>query len=191
MTVGLESRELPPQSAPRAKRVRRIFKKTGKWLGRAGLEAKLAVVLLVAAIAASVLTFAAMIGYAPGFADKRPDLVAETRPPDLLLRSHSAPIGLVFYDGAAFPEEYRGDAFVALRGSWNAGEPRGYMVVRVPFETGRPRGDYQAFVTGFWVAGSKRAQVWGRPAGLAVAADGSLLIADDTSGTVWRVSYGG
>lgn len=126
----------------------------------------------------------------PGFADRRPDLVVRARIPDLLFRSHSAPLGLVFYDGKQFPADYRGDAFVALHGSWNAARPRGYMVVRVPFAEGRPVGGYEAFATGFWVGGEDRARVWGRPAGLAVAADGSLLIADDTAAVVWRVSYG-
>ncbi len=125
----------------------------------------------------------------PGWAERRPDLVARTRLPDLLFRSHSAPLGLVFYDAAQFPEAYRGDAFVALHGSWNAARPRGYMVVRVPFRAGRPLGHYQAFVTGFRVGGARRARVWGRPAGLAVARDGSLLIADDVANTIWRVSY--
>ena len=122
-------------------------------------------------------------------AELRPDLVAQSKLPDVLFRSHSAPLGLVFYDGDDFPGEYRGDAFVALHGSWNAAAPRGYMVVRVPFKDGRPLGGYEAFVTGFWSGGSERAEVWGRPAGLAVAADGSLLIADDAGGTVWRVSH--
>ncbi|MFQ5784988.1 MAG: PQQ-dependent sugar dehydrogenase [Alphaproteobacteria bacterium] len=125
----------------------------------------------------------------PGFADRRPDLVARSKPPDLPFRAHSAPLGLVFYDADQFPPEYRGDAFVALHGSWNAAEPRGYMVARVPFENGRPAGGYEAFATGFWASGKRRARVWGRPAGLAVAADGSLLIADDAGGAVWRVSY--
>ena len=126
----------------------------------------------------------------PGFAERDPAKVAATLVPDLLFRSHSAPIGLVFYEGDSFPADYQGDAFVALRGSWNAGEPRGYMVVRVPFADGRPEGHYEAFVTGFRLdapGGEGRAEVWGRPAGLAIAADGSLLIADDTSGSVWRV----
>lgn len=123
------------------------------------------------------------------FAELRPDLVAQSKLPDVLFRSHSAPLGLVFYDGDDFPEAYRGDAFVALHGSWNAAVPRGYMVARVPFKDGRPLGGYEAFMTGFWSGGSKRAEVWGRPAGLAVAVDGSLLIADDTSGTIWRVSH--
>jgi glucose/arabinose dehydrogenase len=128
----------------------------------------------------------------PELGEKRPDLVAKAIVPDLLFRSHSAPIGLVFYDGDSFPAEMRGDAFVALRGSWNANNPVGYMVVRVPLADGRPEGFYETFLTGFRIdspGDEGRAEVWGRPAGLAVAPDGSLLVADDTSGTVWRVSY--
>ncbi len=125
----------------------------------------------------------------PGLGDRRPDLVAQSKVPDVLFRSHSAPLGLVFYDGAQFPAEFRGDAFVALHGSWNAAEPRGYMVARVPFENGRPLGWYEAFATGFWAAGTSTALVIGRPAGLAVAADGALLVADDAGGRVWRIAY--
>jgi len=125
----------------------------------------------------------------PGYGDKRPDLVAQTKLPDVLFRSHSAPLGLVFYDGSAFPAEYQGDAFVALHGSWNAASPRGYMIARVRFDKGRPVGDYEVFATGFWERGDTTAEVWGRPAGLAVAADGSLLIADDMGGVIWRISY--
>lgn len=121
---------------------------------------------------------------------QRPDMVAKTLVPDLLFESHSAPLGLVFYEGKQFPAEYRGDAFVALHGSWNTSKPTGYKIVRVPFKDGRPAGGYENFLTGFWIAGTKTAEVWGRPAGLAVAADGSLLIADDVSNAVWRVSYG-
>jgi glucose/arabinose dehydrogenase len=125
----------------------------------------------------------------PNFSAKRPDQVAKSRVGDVLFRSHSAPIGLTFYDGASFPEEYRGDAFVALRGSWNSAKPVGYMVVRVPFEGGKPIGGYEVFATGFRIGGPDTAVVWGRPTGLAVAKDGSLLIADDTSNRIFRVSY--
>lgn len=127
----------------------------------------------------------------PEFGAERPDLVEVTTAPDVLFQAHSAPIGLVFYDGAQFPAAYQGDAFVAFRGSWNRGEPTGYKIVRVPFEGGRPLGTYENFATGFWRAGDTQAEVFGRPAGLAIAADGSLLIADDAGRAVWRISYVG
>jgi glucose/arabinose dehydrogenase len=118
-----------------------------------------------------------------------PDLVARAIVPDLLFRSHSAPLGLVFYEGTQFPPDYRGDAFVALHGSWNSSAPVGYMVVRVPFADGRPAGGYEPFLTGFLLPGGKT--LFGRPVGLAVAADGSLLVADDVAQVIWRVAYTG
>jgi glucose/arabinose dehydrogenase len=127
----------------------------------------------------------------PGFAHRAPEKVKATVVPDALFQAHSSVLDLVFYDGEQFPAEYRGDAFVALKGSWNRSEPTGYKVVRVRFKDGRPDGSYENFVTGFWVSGQHRAEVWGRPAALAVMKDGSLLIADDTGGTIWRVSYTG
>ena len=111
--------------------------------------------------------------------------------PDLLFEAHSSALDLVFYDGEQFPPEYKGSAFVALKGSWNSSQPTGYKVVRVPFKDGRPEGYYENFATGFWASGEQRAEVWGRPAALAVAKDGSLLVADDTGGTIWRISYVG
>lgn len=127
----------------------------------------------------------------PVFGPLKPDLVARTKVPDLLFAAHSAPLGLVFYSAAQFPPPYRGGAFVALHGSWNAVKPAGYQVVFVPFAGGRPTGSYETFVSGFWARGEQMPQVWGRPAGLAVAQDGSLLIADDASNAIWRVSYTG
>ena len=127
----------------------------------------------------------------PDYGAKRPDLVAMTKVPDLLFQPHSAPLGLVFYEGDQFPAEYKGDAFVALHGSWNSGKPTGYKVVRVKFANGRPVGGYEDFLTGFWDGSTSPAQVWGRPAGLAVAKDGSLLVADDGGKTIWRVRYVG
>jgi glucose/arabinose dehydrogenase len=128
----------------------------------------------------------------PGFlGDRRPDLVARAIVPDLLFQSHSAPLGLEFYQGTQFPAAYRGDAFVSLHGSWNAGVPTGYKVVRVRFKDGRPAGGYENFLTGFWLSGTSPAQVWGRPVGLATARDGSLLIADDVGNRVWRVRWVG
>jgi glucose/arabinose dehydrogenase len=127
----------------------------------------------------------------PGLAAKAPDKVRASRVPDLLFEAHSSTLDLLFYNATQFPAEYRGDAFVALRGSWNRSQPTGYKIVRVPFRDGHPRGSYENFVTGFWVSGRERARVWGRPAAIAVAKDGSLLVADDTAGTIWRVSYSG
>ncbi|MBM3554926.1 MAG: sorbosone dehydrogenase [Alphaproteobacteria bacterium] len=125
----------------------------------------------------------------PRYGARRPDLVVASLVPDLLFISHSAPIGLVFYDGDQFPAAYRGDAFVALQGSWNAAEPQGYMVARVPFKDGRPAGDYEAFATGFWRTGKTPPHVIGQPAGLAVAKDGALLVADDSGRAVWRIAH--
>ena len=127
----------------------------------------------------------------PGYADRAPEKVTSSKVPDLLFEAHSSALDLIFYDGAQFPSEYRGDAFVALRGSWNRSQPTGYKVVRVPFKDGKPEGYYENFATGFWVSGEERAEVWGRPAALAVAKDGSLLVADDTGGTIWRIAYKG
>jgi glucose/arabinose dehydrogenase len=127
----------------------------------------------------------------PGFAHLRPDKVQASAKPDLLFEAHSSVMDIVFYQAGQFPAEYRGDAFVALKGSWNRSEPTGYKVVRVPFQDGKPQGHYENFVTGFWTSGKDRAEVWGRPTALAVTKDGALLIADDTGGTIWRVSYTG
>jgi glucose/arabinose dehydrogenase len=123
----------------------------------------------------------------PGYADKRPEMLKRAIVPDVLFRSHSAPLGLAFYTGTSFPAEYHGGAFVALHGSWNAARPRAYHVVFVPFKDGKPAANsYKVFASGFWT-GTDRPRVWGRPAAVAVARDGSLLIADDGSQTVWRV----
>ena len=126
----------------------------------------------------------------PGFAKLDPRKVKASKTPDLLFEAHSSAMDLVFYDGEQFPPEFRGGAFVALKGSWNRSEPTGYKVVFVPFKDGRPDASYQNFMVGFWTSGIQRAEVWGRPAALAVTKDGSLLVADDTGGTIWRVSYG-
>ncbi len=127
----------------------------------------------------------------PGFANLAPDKVEATITPDLLFQAHSSLLDLVFYEGDQFPPEYKGSLFVALKGSWNRSVPTGYKVVRVPFKDGRPEGYYENFATGFWASGEQRAEVWGRPAALAVAKDGSLLVADDTGGTIWRIAYKG
>ena len=130
----------------------------------------------------------------PDWGKKRPDMVAKSITPDVLFQAHSAPTGLVFYTGANFPAEYKNDAFVSPHGSWNSGQPTGYKVVRVHFQNGKPVGGYENFVTGFWDGaggGDTPQRVMGRPAGLAIAKDGSLLIADDAANVIWRVRYTG
>ena len=127
----------------------------------------------------------------PDLADKQPGLVKTAIVPDLLFESHSAPLDLVFYDGSMFPD-WRGDALVTLHGSWNRADPIGYMVVRVPFRDGKPAGGYEALATGFRLnRGAGAARVWGRPAGIAVLPDGSILVSDDEGGTIWRIAKGG
>lgn len=127
----------------------------------------------------------------PEFGDIRPDLVAQSKTPPVLFAAHSGALDLLFYDGASFPADYRGDAFVAFHGSWNAARPTGYKIVRVPFEGGRPTGTYETFAIGFWLEGSSPARVWGRPAGLTLDRQGALFISDDEGGTIWRVSWSG
>lgn len=124
----------------------------------------------------------------PRFAERRPDLVAKAIVPDTPIRSHSAPVGLAFSNGPMFPKDYQGGAFVGLHGSWNAAQPRGYNVVYVPWVNGKASDSYVVFLSGFWGQGDKKAEVWGRPAGVAMAKDGALLVADDTANIVWRVS---
>jgi glucose/arabinose dehydrogenase len=118
--------------------------------------------------------------------DKRPDLVARAIVPDYALGSHTASLGLAFHSGAGLPECYRGGAFVAQRGSWNRSRFSGYRVVFVPFRDGTPAGPPEDFLTGF-MANPQTGEVHGRPVGLAVTADGFLLVADDAGNTVWRV----
>jgi glucose/arabinose dehydrogenase len=120
----------------------------------------------------------------------RPDLVATAREPDVLLPSHSAALGILFYTGAQFPAEYRNSAFVALHGSINRSKLSGYSVVRVPFRNGRPAGPPDDFLTGFIARDDEEAkQAWGRPVGLLQLPDGSLLVSDDGGNRVWRVAY--
>lgn len=119
---------------------------------------------------------------------ERPDLVQKALVPDFALGSHTASLGLAFNRGKAFPEKYRNGAFVGQRGSWNRSEFAGYRVVFVPFQGGKPAGKAEDFLTGF-LANDQEA--YGRPVGVALAADGALLIADEPGNVVWRVSANG
>ena len=118
---------------------------------------------------------------------ERPDLVARAIVPDYALGAHHAPLGLVFYNGAAFPQQYRGGAFIAEHGSAGRANFVGYKVLFLSFQNGQPSGLGQDFLTGF-IANEETSEVYGRPAGLAVLPDGSLLVSDDVSRTIWRVS---
>jgi glucose/arabinose dehydrogenase len=120
---------------------------------------------------------------------ERPDLVEKTLIPDVSLDSHTASLGLAFYDRddakRSFPEKYHYGAFVGQRGSWNRSKFAGYRVAFVPFKDGEPAGPPQDFLTGFI---ANEMEVFGRPVGVAIAADGSLLVADEPGNVVWRVS---
>jgi glucose/arabinose dehydrogenase len=126
----------------------------------------------------------------PRYRGKHPELAAKSLTPDVLVQSHSATLNLCFYTGEQFPAQYRGDIFAAFHGSWNRTRPTGYKIVRVPFEhaSGKARGECEDFVTGFV---TPKGDVWGRPVGITVAKDGSLIFSEDAHGTIWRVSYGG
>jgi glucose/arabinose dehydrogenase len=121
----------------------------------------------------------------PRHKGKRPELADEVTVPDILMQAHSAPLGIVFNENDALGADYKGDAFVTLHGSWNRGHRTGYKVVRLIFENGKPTGEYEDFMTGFVISDE---EVWGRPVGAAVAEDGALIVTEDGSGTIWRVS---
>lgn len=119
----------------------------------------------------------------------RRDLVEQTIVPDVLLPAHSAALGLLFYSGSQFPEEYRNSAFVALHGSINRSGLVGYAVVRIPFANGRPSGEPQTFLSGFIVRDDDEKEVWGRPVDVLQWSDGSLLVSDDGGNRIFRVRY--
>lgn len=116
----------------------------------------------------------------------RPDLVQKAIVPDVPLGAHTASLGLTFYDKTAFPAKYHNGAFIGQHGSWNRSELSGYKVVFVPFSNGKPSGKPEDFLTGF-IAEPGKSDVYGRPVGVAVLSDGSLLVADDTSNVLWKV----
>ena len=123
----------------------------------------------------------------PRHKGKHPELKDKAIVPDVLLQSHSASLGIAFYTGKQFPSEYKDDLFAAEHGSWNRSTRVGYEVIRVPLhQSGKSDGTYEDFLTGFVLPNG---EVWGRPVGVAVAPDGSLLVSDDGSNSIWRVSY--
>jgi glucose/arabinose dehydrogenase len=122
----------------------------------------------------------------PRHAGKHPELKSKVIVPDVLLQPHNASLQLMFYEGNMFPTEYKGDIFAAEHGSWNRSVRTGHEVIRVPLKNGKASGVYEDFLTGFVLPNG---DVWGRPVGVATAVDGSLLVTDDASGSIWRVSY--
>ena len=105
-------------------------------------------------------------------------------PPTVEIQAHSAPIGLAFYTGTQFPEEYRGSLFVAYRGSWNRSLPTGYKIVRLRLRDGQPPA-VEDFATG-WLEGTSS---WGRPVDLVVGRDGALYLSDQGAGRIYRITH--
>ncbi len=135
---------------------------------------------------------------APGNLDPRikvsSPLTATTITPSVLFKAHETAIGVLFYKGTTFPEEYRNDAYIAIRGSWNRSKGVGYKVVRVRMNAqGVPEGGYENFVTGWHINPDQGGtpQVFGRPVSIVEGNDGSMLISDDAGGTIWRLRYKG
>jgi glucose/arabinose dehydrogenase len=119
--------------------------------------------------------------------EQKPELVDRAIVPDVPLGSHTASLGLVFYDHNKFPERYRNGAFIGQHGSWNHSQLVGYKVAFVPFKNGKPSGQPEDFLIGF-IADEGKSEVYGRPVGVAVTKEGALLVADDASDTIWIVT---
>jgi len=118
-----------------------------------------------------------------------PDLVKKTIVPDVSLGAHTAVIDWTFYTGDQFPARYKGGAFLAMHGSWNRSKRVGYAVFFVPFKDGKPAAQQsEEFLTG-WMLSPDKKEVWGRPTGVLVMKDGSLLVSDDGGGKIWRITY--
>ena len=124
----------------------------------------------------------------PRHQGKHPELQAKVLTPDILLNPHFASLEFFFYSGSQFPAEFRGDGFACEHGAWNRAQRSGYEVIRLPMKNGHATGEYEDFLTGFVLPDGS---VWGRPVGVAQAADGSLFVSDDGSRTIWHVHYVG
>jgi glucose/arabinose dehydrogenase len=124
----------------------------------------------------------------PRHAGKHPELQSKVITPDVPVNPHMASLEVLFYEGSQFPASFHGWAFAAEHGSWNRDPRGGYEVITLPMKDNKATGAYEDFLTGFVTPDGK---VWGRPVGLVVAKDGSLLVSDDGSNSIWRVTYTG
>ncbi len=123
----------------------------------------------------------------PRLPNLHPELNGKVITPDVILQPHGAPLQFIFYDGKQFPAAYSGDIFLAEHGSWNRSPRAGYELVRIPLhQTGHTTGTYEDFMTGFVVDDDT---VWGRPVGVVTETDGSLLVSDDASNSIWRITH--
>ena len=123
----------------------------------------------------------------PRMKGMRPDLVAKTIVPDISLGSHTSSLGLAFYRANQFPPKYQKGLFIGQHGSWNRSILSGYKVLFIPFSDGKPSGPPQDFLTGF-IKDAVKGEVYGRPVCVAFTPDGSLLVSDDASKCIWKVS---
>jgi glucose/arabinose dehydrogenase len=124
----------------------------------------------------------------PRLAGKHPELKSKVIVADVLLQPHNASLEMLFYEGSMFPAEYKSQVFAAEHGSWNRDNRTGYEVIRAKIVNNKATGEWEDFMTGFVTSDG---QVWGRPVGVAVMTDGSLLVSDDGTNSIWRVTYTG
>jgi glucose/arabinose dehydrogenase len=125
----------------------------------------------------------------PRLKGKHPELKDKVITPDVILQPHNASLEFAFYGGEQFPAEYKGDIFASEHGSWNKEVRAGYEVIRIPLhQSGDASGEYEDFLTGFVLPDGNP---WGRPVGITETPDGALLVSDDGSNSIWRVSYSG
>jgi glucose/arabinose dehydrogenase len=127
-------------------------------------------------------------GSAPPGNKTREEVAQESRGAVLQYTAHAAPMQMAFYSGSQFPSDYRNNAFVAMRGSWNRKPPAGYEVARIRFQDGKPVA-FEPFLTGFLMQNGKKWNVIGRPVGIAIGRDGALLVSDDTNGVIYQISH--
>jgi glucose/arabinose dehydrogenase len=129
--------------------------------------------------------------YYAGGKERHEDWADKTPPKDVTypvveFQAHAAALGMKFYTGNMFPEDFKGDVIIAQHGSWNRTEPVGYQLMRVTFDENNEVSGHETFIDG-WL---KDGEAWGRPTDVLQLPDGSVLVSDDFNGVIYRVSYG-